>query len=324
MYSFLPIFLSIICIISISVLTQISKISEYVELSLADYSKFYVFMSVKMILISLPISYILALFISLQKMCKNMELITLFSLGLKPKKLALIFGFMSVITSTILMLFVIFLIPASFELYDNFLAKKKLEANIKLKPSALGQKFLNWLVFVERQNNGIYEDITLYNTQEDSQVIKAKTARIINEDHLLSLRLEEGSLYYEKNNGSYLGHFDTLNMNSQLDNKLKPIKGFIEYWSKIFIDEHKAKEFSIYALLALFPLASFLFALSFSIINYRYEKSYIYQVIFLVCLVYFSALLLFYKYHVFLVLATFLSSFLASLLCFKHKILRRY
>ena len=101
-------------------------------------------------------------------------------------------------------------------------------------------------------------------------------------------------------------------------------EGVWEYWSKMDEREKRAKEFVIYTLISLFPLASTLFALSFGLVTYRYERGFVYLGIASVIGVYFAALSLFYQPPLVAVGAIFVLTFIVSVAYFKMKILTRY
>ena len=90
------------------------------------------------------------------------------------------------------------------------------------------------------------------------------------------------------------------------------------------MSEKRKKDFTIFILVSLFPLASFLFAISFGLVVYRYEKGIIYFGIFAVLFFYFALIMIFAKYPKMAILPIFLTCFLLSFLYFKKTILNKF
>ena len=89
-------------------------------------------------------------------------------------------------------------------------------------------------------------------------------------------------------------------------------------------DKKRAKDFATYVLIALFPLATTLFALSLGIVTYRYEKGFVYFGIFGVLFGYFTLIMLFSSRVFVAIAAIFSLFFIASIFSFRAKILKRY
>ena len=101
-------------------------------------------------------------------------------------------------------------------------------------------------------------------------------------------------------------------------------KSFVQYWQAMSEDKKRAKDFATYVLIALFPLATTLFALSLGIVTYRYEKGFVYFGIFGVLFGYFTLIMLFSSRVFVAIAAIFLLFFIASIFSFRAKILKRY
>jgi len=99
---------------------------------------------------------------------------------------------------------------------------------------------------------------------------------------------------------------------------------FIEYWKEAAADKKRAKDFVIYALIALFPLATTLFAVSLGIVTYRYEKGFVYFGVFGVLFAYFTFIALLTIKTLAFAPVVFTVVLLGSVLYYKNKIAKRY
>ncbi|ELQ2138449.1 hypothetical protein QTE80_001724, partial [Campylobacter jejuni] len=95
-------------------------------------------------------------------------------------------------------------------------------------------------------------------------------------------------------------------------------------WNDLNENPQRAREFVIYTTIALFPLASTLFALCFGLVTYRYEKGYVYLGMFGVIAIYFGLLSFFSQPPILACLGIFSLSLFVSAYCFKKMILSRY
>jgi lipopolysaccharide export system permease protein len=99
----------------------------------------------------------------------------------------------------------------------------------------------------------------------------------------------------------------------------------LDYWKPIQKNPKRAKNFSLYTLIALFPLATFLFSLSMGIVTYRYQRGGIYGMIFGILFAYFAAIMLVSKSIPILGIGIVFSLFfILSIGMFRNKIVRRF
>ena len=135
--------------------------------------------------------------------------------------------------------------------------------------------------------------------------------------------LTDGGLYYT-NLGDELKKF---NVNDGFGieqwNKIGKISAIITGKSSKIV-EKRAKDLSIYTLVALFPLASVLFAISLGIVTYRYEKGFVYVGVFGVLFVYFASIMLLAKKPLIAIPVVFSLFFITSLFAFYQKISKKY
>lgn len=323
--SFLGIFVTLFVISSIIILFQIAKITSYIELSLYELFKLYALMSVKLIIFTMPISFFIACFMCMLRLSKENEIIILFSLGYSPKIILNFFNIIAVIISLVLIIISLVFIPISFSLYDNFIDYKKAFSQINLKSSNFGQKIGDYIYFSENFDKDIYKNIILYmpkTKEKDKQILLAKTGTITNDNNIITFKLNDVMIYNFKEN-LQIGKIKKLTFNSLVKSKDSDISSIKEYW-KDYKEPSKSKELVIYILLSLMPIACVKFALSFSIVNPRYEKSHEYLSILMFLLTYLIPMSLMLQYHFYTIIFVFFISYTISNICFKRKILIKY
>lgn len=324
----ISLFFILFIVVSMVFFIQIAKITSIIEINFIDLLNLYAFMIPRIIIFTFPISFFISLTLCLYKLSKENESIVLFTLGISPKLIANFYLKLSIIFSIFLLIISFVFIPIAFNLQDNFIYYKKTQINFNLKIGKFGQKFSSWLIFIQDQNNNIYKDIIMYqptHNNEKEQLIIAKEAKIENENNNMVLKLFNGKIYNFKDRQSVLfGEFENMIINTKL--KLNDIvtKPFYLYYEDINQDDKKKKEFVIYTLLAIFPIASVFFAIVFGLVTYRYEKGFVYFGIFLIIASYFGLLTLFYKPPILATILIFISFFISSIYYFKFKILKRY
>ncbi|CAM4096052.1 LptF/LptG family permease [Campylobacter armoricus] len=325
----LSLFFTLFVIVSIVFFIQLAKITSYIEISFFELLKLYIYLLPKTLAFTLPISFFIALTLSFYRLSRENESTVLFALSITPKMIASFFVKIAALVSAFMLIIVLIFIPISFELFDNFVDYKKISAKISIKTGEFGQRYGEWLVFIDNKNSeDIYQNIIMYHPkkkpQDKEQVILAKEGRLETNEGVIAFKLSEGKAYEIKEKNWHISSFRNLLIKSKLSSKELNTKSFYNYWNDITSSKEKAKEFVIYVLIALFPLASVLFALSFGIVTYRYEKGFAYFGIFAVIFAYFSLLISFYNPPFVAVGSIFMIFFLASSIYFKIKITSKY
>lgn len=300
-----------------------------IEITLFDFFKLYSFMIPRILIFTLPLSFFISLTLTLYRLSRENESIVYFTLGFSPLSLGRFFLRIAFLFSAFMLVVSLVFIPIAYALQNNFIDFKKTQVKLNIKIGEFGQKFLDWLIFVDSEDSGVYQNIVMYHpikkSKDKEQFIIAKKGILERNEQSLSFKLLNGSAYhFDQNNTWHIVNFDDLIINTQLSGFNANAKTFYEYWSEINSNEKRAKEFVIYVLISLFPLVSTLFALSFGLITYRYDKGFAYLGIFAVIALYFGALTLFYQPPLIATAVIFSSFLIASLLYFKKKILSRY
>lgn len=315
-------------IVSMVFFIQLARMTASIEISLFDFFKLYSFMIPRILIFTLPLSFFIALTLTLYRLSRENESIVYFTLGFSPTQMGRFFLRIAGLLSAFCLLISLVFIPIALVLQKNFIDYKKTQVKFNIKSGEFGQKFLDWLIFIEKENDGLYQNIIMYRPlkklDEKELFIIAKEGILERSEQSLSFRLRQGSVYdFEQNQTWYAGHFDDIVINTLISDDIES-RTLLEYYKGISTSPKRAQEFVIYILIALFPLASTLFALSFGIVTYRYDKGLVYLSVFLVVGLYFGALSVFYQPPLLAISLIFCVTFGLSFWNFWRKILRRY
>ena len=222
------------------------------------------------------------------------------------------------------------MIPIAAQLNANFIDYKKTVAKLNLKPTQFGQKFSDWMVYVgsesEDKNGTTYKDIVMFNpfVKDSQRLITAKNAKIINVGQSVELSLNEGKMYDIRDEIYHQSNFKSMKIRTAQSEEISDVGSIKEYWMDAASSDKRQKDLSTYVLVALFPLASTLFAISLGIVTYRYEKGMVYVGTFGVLFGYFTLIMLFSSKPALAIPFIFFVFLLAGVLLYKAKITRRY
>lgn len=326
---FSSLFFILFFITSVVFFIQIATITSVIKINFYELGLLYIYLLPSILVYTLPLTFFIALSLSLFNLSKENETIVLFTLGHNPVKITRLFGISSFILSLLLVVDILFLFPTAKQLNKNFIDYKRAEAKFNIQPTELGQKFSNWLVYIDQsENEESYSGVVMYkqNTQENHQnIITATKADILNNDGFLSLKLTKGKAFEVSDTKIEQINFNEMHINSLPDEHIRDVKGVKTYWLEAIQNEERAKDLSFLLLIALFPLATFMFAISLGIVTYRYEKNKIYSSIAVVTFGYLAPGVILIQYlQLYAVLIVFLASLVISYLFYKKKILQRY
>lgn len=323
---FASLFFTLFFITSIVYFIQIARITSVIQITFFELTKLYLFLLPKILIFTLPVTFFIALTVMLFKLSRENETIVLFTLGYSSKKIAKFFTIISLMLSIFLSINVLVLMPLSTALQSNFIQYKRAEAKFNIRASEFGQKFSDWLVFVNDSGPDRYKDIVMYSKDNNKDSIIASTeAKIVNDEGEIRLELSTGKAYDVYSKSINQLDFNTMIIRSIIDDNVAEVGNFKDYWIDIFSNQKKGKDFTFYLLLALFPLSSVLFALSFGIVTYRYQRGGIYIGISTIIITYFTATFLASSFYpVYSLAFVFLLFSIISIIYFKNKILNHF
>lgn len=328
--TFASLFSTLFLIMSIVFFIQIARITSYIEISFGELFKLYSFILPRVLLFVVPIAFFVSLAMTLFRLSKENESIVIFTLGGSPNKIARFFLAFSALLSAALLIVAIVMIPIAAQLNANFIDYKKTVAKLNLKPTQFGQKFSDWMVYVgsesEDKNGTTYKDIVMFNpfVKDSQRLITAKNAKIINVGQSVELSLNEGKMYDIRDEIYHQSNFKSMKIRTAQSEEISDVGSIKEYWMDAASSDKRRKDLSTYVLVALFPLASTLFAISLGIVTYRYEKGMVYVGTFGVLFGYFTLIMLFSSKPSLAIPLIFFVFLLAGVLLYKAKITRRY
>jgi lipopolysaccharide export system permease protein len=270
--SFFPIFFTLFIINAVIMLLQIAAMTSYIKLDFIELLTFFSYKLPEVTFFILPISVFVALITSLAKLSSQNELIVINALGFKPTRLIRIYFLIAIITSILSLILSIGISEKTKYYYNQFKDKKISEAKFNIKTSQYGQKFGDWLIYIEDKKENIYKNIKLFNKdeQKDSFII-AKTADINMDGVGTNMKLQNGKSFSIANDKIEQVDFGSMVMRDQV--LTKPFGSYKDYWSDINKNKRKAKQFARYVLFSLFPLLSIFFIISLGYYNPRYENN---------------------------------------------------
>lgn len=287
-HTFFPIFLTLYLITSIIFLVKIASLTSVIQINFLELLQLYSYIVPTIIFYTLPVSIFVALSLTIAKLSSEYELIVITSFGFNPLRVIRMI-LPHLFLATILTLIIsIVLIPKAKFLNMEFTQVKKQEAQFNIKESEYGQKFGDWLIYVSKEKDMIYNDIVLFK-QEDlkSTFIIAKNADVKNENYNLTLNLKEGKVLELQDSINEI-EFKKMKINNTMDQiyLLNSFNDIINYWNNIDKDKSLESKLTFSILFSLFPLVSIFFIISAGYFNPRYDKNYSAALSFIVSIIY--------------------------------------
>jgi len=274
--TFFPIFLTLYTITSIVFLVKIASLTSIIQINFLELLELYAYAVPKILFYTLPISVFISLVLTLSKLSSEYELIVITSFGLNPIKILKLVLPTILLSSVLLLLLSLVLMPKVEYMKDAFMQNKKAEAQFNIKASEYGQAFGKWLIYVSEEKKGKYKDIVLFQqSKEKDTFIIAKKANMKNDGSTLSLNLKTGKVLDIEENINQVDFKKMIIYNKLKSSKnINTIEDLITYWKDIAIKKSKESEFSFAILSSIFPLLSVLLIIYLGYYNPRYEKNY--------------------------------------------------
>ncbi|WP_458701446.1 LptF/LptG family permease [Sulfurospirillum sp. 1307] len=326
---FSSLFFTLFFITSIIFFIKIANITSVIKITFVELGILYLYLIPNILIYTLPVTFFIAVCISLFNLSKENEIIVLFTLSHSPRKIAKLFTTVSFILTTLLIINIIVLIPTAKQLNANFIDYKKVEAKFNIKATEFGQKFSNWLVYINKSDKkGTYDSVVMYQADKKNdpeKLITAKKANIKNKKGILQLELDDGRAFQIEKDKIEQLDFKKMYLYNETREYVSEVKSIKDYWLAALKYPKRAYDLAFFLLIALFPLATALFAVSIGIVTYRYEKKGIYPSMALVIMAYMIPGFIMIKYWNLIGLIILFSSFMTlSYLYYKRKILTRY
>lgn len=268
--TFFSIFLTLYTVTSIIFLVKIASLTSIIQINVFELLELYSYNIATILFYTIPISLFVSLSLSLAKLSSEYELIVITSFGLNPLKVVKMFLPLLVISSLLLLIISLALIPKSSFMESSFLNYKKTEAQFNIKANEYGQQFGKWLIYVEKEKNGLYEDIVLYQQNDTENIfITARYARLNNLKTSLNLSLRDGKVVKVGEKVSQID-FKQMIINNDIEQlqNLDTFQDLVKYWSI------KKRQFVWRSLFSILPLVLSFFIIYLGYFNPRYNKNY--------------------------------------------------
>lgn len=273
--TFFPIFLALFFITAVIFLVKISSLTAIITLDFLELFRIFSYSLPNIIFYTMPISFFISLVITLSKLSSEYELTVITSFGLNPMKILKIFLPITILLTLLLLTVSVGLIPkVDFERHQ-FIDMKKNEANFNIKSGEFGQKFSDWLIFIDNQKNNLYENVKLLKIEDDKeQFVVSKSAVLDNDKGILSIKLGEGKAFLiDKDEFNQIDYKHMYINDAIVSGKASVFTTTYAFWKDNINDKSDLDDFVFYILTSFFPLISLFLVVTFGYFNPRYEKN---------------------------------------------------
>lgn len=287
--SFLTIFLPFFIIISLVFLVRISALTSKIQITFGELVLLYSYSIPEIIFYTLPLSFVAALANVLVNLSQGNELIALYSLGLKAKKILSSLLLLGLLFSLLLTTISLLAMPLSKQFYKAFKEEKRTQAKLNIVPGELGQKFGNYYIYVKEKTDKTFHDIVIYNHTDKAkeQFFSSRTGQLNNKENVTSLLLNKGYGYTYADITLQQAEYETLEVFDTAKKKGFQFKSIISYWEDAQDNSKIMHKLLFFIFVSLIPFLSVYLVASFTMINPRYQPNRSFIVIF-------STTLLFY------------------------------
>lgn len=272
---FFSIFGTLFLITSVVFLVKIATLTSIIKIDFFELVLFYTYSLPKILFYTFPISLFISYLLAFSRLSSEYELIVITSLGLKPTTFIKFLLPITLISSVMMLVISLGLIPKADYLNDLLLEQKKKEASFNIKASQFGQKFGDWLIYIDKDDKLTYEGVKLFKDMKEEnayQFIISDKAQAQNSKGELDLTLFDG---VTTRFGSVVNqvNFEKMFITDTLgDLKVEKFNNSFDYW-KARLDASINRNFIIYILFSIFPLICLPLVISFGFYNPRYEKN---------------------------------------------------
>ncbi len=273
--SFLTIYIPLFAIASLILFISMASITSYIEVNLAEMLLIFSYSLPEILFYTLPVAFVIASAVTLNRLSHDYELIVLFSAGISPFFVIRRLLFIAVAMTLLLLAVSLLLIPQTKQMYSAFKNHKVANAKLNIKPSELGQKFGNFFVYVASEDkNGIFEDVVVFKKDKTQEQIFLADNGVVNDrGEDMSFRLINGEGYtYDEQSIQKIVYRDMVLHQASIAEDFE-FQNISEYWLEGLSNRDKKEDFKRYIFISLMPLATLLLVSAFSIIHPRYQKS---------------------------------------------------
>ena len=324
--SFLTIFLPLFFIGALVFIIKISALTASIQINFIEMLQLFSYNLPAILFYTLPVSFLVAIVMTLLRLSNDNELMALFALGTKAKSIMYRFFFISFLFSIILLILSLGLMPKTKQQFKSFKHEKSTQAQVNINPSKLGQKFGNLFVYVQSKDENRLNNIVIYNKDKEhtDQLFIAKSATINNKDSLVTLTLNNGSGYTFSEDALKEINYEQMQVFQDLNSDEFTYSNIVQYWTALSLSSKKGKIF-FFIYISLIPMMALYIIASFSIINPRYQKNYAYPILGATTIGLYAIATLLKNQGTFLLLGiAILVTFLLGIFLFRHYVQRYF
>ena len=273
--SFFPIFLGLFFITSVVFLVKIASLTSVITMTSFELLKLYIYSIPQVVFYTLPISFFISLTICLSKLSSEYEMVVITSYGLNPLNIIKIFLPLTTILTIFLLVISLGLIPKTKYLTKTFSEIKKKEASFNIKESEFGQKFGDWLIYINGKDEKVYKEVTLFKSEKNSEnFIVSDEAILENEKGHLSFKLINGKVFAIDDKELSQIDYKEMYINDSVANAdIVNFDTSYKFWKDNLKKDRDIDDFSFFILSSIFPLISLFLVIVFGYFNPRYEKN---------------------------------------------------
>lgn len=280
--SFLTIFLPFFIIISLVFLVRIAALTSKIQINFGELLLLYSYSIPEIVFYTLPLSFIAALANVLISLSQGNELIALYALGLKSKKILRGLLLVGLLFSILLTAISLLAMPLSKQFYKAFKEEKRNDAKLNIVPGELGQKFGNYYIYVKDKTEDKFENIVIYNRTDKAseQFFASETGKLNRTENVTSLQLNKGYGYTYSEVKLQQAEYNTLEIFDSSIKRGYQFKTILSFWQDA---EHSSKirhKLMFFIFVSLIPLLSVYLVAAFTMINPRYQGNHSFIVIF--------------------------------------------
>ena len=280
--AFLTIFLPFFLIISLVFLVRIAALSSQIQISFGELLQLYSYSIPEIFFYTLPLSFIAALANVLVKLSQDNELIALYSLGLKSKKILRSLLLLGLLFTLLLASISLLAMPLSKQFYRSFKNEKRNDSKLNIVAGKLGQKFGNYYIYVKEKKDDVFQDIVIYNRTDkaNEQFFSSQTGQLRSHQDITSLLLNEGYGYTYSEVKLQQAQYKTMEIFDSAQKRGFKFEDLRVYWSNLKNDLRLIKKILFFTFVSFIPLLSVYLVAAFTMINPRYQKNHSFVVIF--------------------------------------------
>lgn len=288
--SFLTIFLPFFIIISLVFLVRIAALTSKIQIDVSELLLLYSYSIPEIVFYTLPISFIAALANILISLSQGNELIALYALGLKSKKILRGLLIISLLFSILLMALSLLAMPLSKQFYKAFKEEKRNDAKLNIVPGELGQKFGNYYIYVKDKTEDSFQNIVIYNRTDkaNEQFFSSQSGKMKRNENVTSLQLNDGYGYTYSKAKLQQAEYKTLEIFDNSKKRGFQFKSILSYWQDANHNSKIMHKLLFFMFVSLIPLLSVYLVAAFTMINPRYQANHSFLVIFLSTLFFYA------------------------------------